>query len=68
MTVKKLRAVPCHAVTMMVPYKHSDHADCKMSSDLVLRDWLSGFSQCHAVTLLHALIFHTHMKSALLQN
>jgi hypothetical protein len=36
-----------------------------MSSDLALRDWFSGFSECRAVTVLCAVIFHTHTKSAL---
>jgi hypothetical protein len=37
----------------------TQHSDW-MSSELALRYWLSGFSQCHAVTMLCAVIFHTH--------
>jgi hypothetical protein len=46
---------------------HVSRPDCSdwMSSDLALCDWLSGFFQYHAVTVLCTVIFHTHKKSVL---
>jgi hypothetical protein len=45
----------------------SQYSD-RMRSARALRDWLSGFCQCRAVTMPCAVVFHTYILGFFLQS